>query len=237
MFGLWKWVLNWKGEIMQTYKGLYVPPKVTKAENQVALRKTFNRLISRGAVGKCVVAHTLTSLEGKPCPLGTSCATCICDTCNADQFREFMDEYFGKEENKGEENMEKAIRRVLKPGMILKTNAGEFFMWIGGPRSEAYELELAVGGPCSYDKHIRVRESITDFSSFSKVDAVFTDVAETAPAIRVQCIIELMQGRAVEPFVRCAWKRPEPVKEMTVDEISKALGYKVKVVGNEKTDD
>jgi hypothetical protein len=29
------------------------------------------------------------------------------------------------------------------------------------------------------------------------------------------------------------WKKPEPVKEMTVDQISEALGYTVKVVGNE----
>jgi hypothetical protein len=34
------------------------------------------------------------------------------------------------------------------------------------------------------------------------------------------------------------WKEPpKPVREMTVDEISKALGVKVKVVGNEKADD
>jgi hypothetical protein len=30
------------------------------------------------------------------------------------------------------------------------------------------------------------------------------------------------------------WKRENSVKEMTVDEISKALGYEVKVVGNDR---
>ena len=35
----------------------------------------------------------------------------------------------------------------------------------------------------------------------------------------------------------CVLHKPSPAKEMTVDEISKALGYKVKVVGSEKADD
>lgn len=305
MFGLWKWVLNWKGEIMQAYKGLYVPPKVTKAENQAALRETFNRLVSRGDVGACVVAHTSTPLKGESCPLGANCATCICDTRNADQFREFMDEYFGKEENKGEENMaktykgvavpsgvdrnqetlratmsegvrgcifnttsrniiglvgcsdipcrncicehthrdllkeylnkvekessmEKRIKAILKPGMVLCTRAGDFSLWVGGPSDEAYRLECT--GGC-----VKIT-GCGSFEEYDRVDAVYAHSSESSPAVTVSSLVDLMQGRDC-PFVHCVWKRPEPAKEMTVDEISKALGYKVKVVGNEKTDD
>jgi hypothetical protein len=50
-------------------------------------------------------------------------------------------------------------------------------------------------------------------------------------------ITGIVAGKNAESGEYVIWKNPDPVKEMTVDEISKALGYKVKVVGSEKADD
>lgn len=44
-------------------------------------------------------------------------------------------------------------------------------------------------------------------------------------------LVELVEYR---PEKWRIWKRENSVKEMTVDEISKALGYEVKVVGNDR---
>ena len=45
---------------------------------------------------------------------------------------------------------------------------------------------------------------------------------------------ELVELVAYRPEKWRIWKRENSVKEMTVDEISKALGYEVKVVGNDR---
>lgn len=56
---------------------------------------------------------------------------------------------------------------------------------------------------------------------------------------QIRAIVDDDEARMASTGVRVwKWKEPpKPVREMTVDEISNALGYEVKVVGNEKADD
>jgi hypothetical protein len=216
MFCLWNWFTKRKGENMvKTYKYTVVPSGVDR--NPEMLRSA----VARGVKG-CAFNATPCTLGDAGC-VSVTCPNCICGPTH----RDLLSEYLNKAEK--ENTMEDQIKAILKPGMVLRTRAGAFFLWIGGvTRGEVYRLELTNG-------RIALAEC-DSLDGYYDVDVVYAHHNRATPAVCVTALVDLMQGHD-SPYVHCVWKRPEPVKEMTVDEISKALGYKVKVVGNEQADD
>lgn len=201
---------------MKTYKHVAVPPGVDS--NLETLRAAVTK-----RVDGCIFNATLRPFVGEVGCSSINCPSCICSRMH----RDLLKEYLSKAEK--ESSTEEQIKAVLKPGMILRTRAGAFFLWIGGVREEAYLLEHVNG--C-----VALKDCETLRGRYDSVDAVYAHHSSTTPALAAFSLVALMQG-IYDPYTRRVWKRPEPVKEMTVDEISKALGYKVKVVGNEKADD
>lgn len=201
--------------MVKTYKGVAVPSGVDS--NLEALHAS----VANGVRG-CVFATANSTVGDAGCS-DVVCPNCICNP----RHRDTLKEYLNKAEK--ESSMEEQIKKIVKPGMVLRTKKGEFFLWIGGAREEVYRLE-----------HVNGRIALAECDSFDReyddVDAVYANHNGATPAVCVFSLADLMRGRDCM-FAHCVWKRPEPAKEMTVDDISKALGYKVKVVGNEKTDD
>ena len=207
---------------MKTYKHLAVPSGVDRN------LETLRAAAARGVKG-CAFNATPCVHADAGC-VGINCSDCICDRTH----RNFLIEYLNKAEAEREHIMEEQIKALLKPGMIIRTVHGGFRLWVGGGRGEMYQLSLR---NVERELNTVVLDSILTDSFFPReVAAVFADASCDAPAVRPSAIVALLNGKDSE-FVRCVWKRPEPAKEMTVDEISKALGYKVKVVGNEQADD
>ena len=205
---------------MKTYKHIAVPSGVDRN------LETLRAVMSKNVEG-CIFNATSHPLVGTIGCSSISCMHCICTTKHRDLLKEYLNQT-------KEDNMEKQIKAILKPGMVLRTRAGSFFLWIGGDRGEMYRLSLREVEREFSD--VVLDSILTDSFSPGEVSAVFADTAFDAPAVRPSAIIALLKGKDSE-FARCVWERPKPVKEMTVDEISKALGYKVKVVGNEQADD
>lgn len=201
---------------MKTYKHVAVPPGVDR--NLEVLRAAVTEEV-RG----CIFSVTSSPLVGKAGCSSIACSNCICHQGH----RDLLKEYLNKAEK--ESSTEEQIKAVLKPGMVLRTRAGSFFLWVGGPNEEAYRLEHVNG--C-----VALESCDSLLGWYDDVDAVYAYHNRITPAVAVCSLVALMQG-TYDSYTCRVWERPELMKEMTVDEISKALGYKVKVVGNEKADD
>jgi hypothetical protein len=136
----------------------------------------------------------------------------------------------------------------IETGMVVRSIHGKFYLCVVNNDYEwvLYRLQKGEQGSVGLvfegqvcaaknDRHIR-DFGITDVY----YDRHVTRHGQHRPWLPPSVIIALVESGGTD--VRCAhWHRPEPkkeaVREMTVDEISKALGYEVKVVGNEKADD
>lgn len=201
------------------FKGYIIPPDVDTKKGREIARQGY-----RGERHRCF----LTPEFPLKCE-GVSCYECIACINIGDPVRkhEVFEEYDRR--YPAEDSMPE-----LKPGMIIKTVHGDFFLWVGGGHKQRYKLSLRTAE--REFSTVALDSTATDSFFPAEVAAVFADPTPGAPAVHPSAIIALLNGR--DPGLACCvWKRPEPVKEMTVDEISKALGCKVKVVGNEKADD
>jgi hypothetical protein len=114
----------------------------------------------------------------------------------------------------------------LKPGMIVHKSKGGYYLVVVERKDDvvAYRCSLDFGS-------LFISEAVSFQAEDPDIDAVYDERGTHwfMPAI----IVDILRGSGRHRI----WKRPDPVKEMTVDEISRALGYKVKVVGSEKVDD
>lgn len=114
----------------------------------------------------------------------------------------------------------------LKPGMIIHASKGHYYLVVVRREEDvvAHRCRLEFGS-------LFVSEAVSFQADDPDIDAVYEekDTHWFFPAV----IVDILRGSERHRI----WKRKAPPKEMTVDEISKALGYKVKVVGSEKADD
>lgn len=125
-----------------------------------------------------------------------------------------------------------------KPGMLVRSNEGFFYLcaFRSGKETVFYQLVASERGITLVDHRAIPPDQDNAFAWVEDIyyDERFGTDRLWLPASFIRTIVR-SEGKSVP----CAhWHRPkEPVvKEMTVDEIEKALGYKVKVVGNEKAD-
>ena len=129
----------------------------------------------------------------------------------------------------------------LKPGMVLRYDKRDcdgaaivdgYMLYLRSSSDgflEGYDLEMRDGGRAValFRASLNVRESA--------VSAVYGwEDGQMFPAYELAYIVSPDPGGMNQAFRRLVtvWERHEPVHEMTVDEISKALGYKLKVVGS-----
>lgn len=210
---------------MLYYKHLCVPHFVSNH------KEALKAEVSKG-VGVCALSPLHESNRRFSC-FGIPCGNCICSPEHRDTFKE----YLGMKESNI--TTKEQLKKLLKPGMVIRTVEGECFLWVGGSSDAAYKIALR-SEPSRLDR-VEIDSTFLEVLANYEIDAVFahrTYAMKASPALSTLQMLDLLrEGSCDSPFVEVVWKRPEPVKEMTVDEISKALGYKVKVVGNEKADD
>lgn len=201
------------------FKGFVIPPLADTPEGREAIREGY-----RGAKNHCYLS-CIKCMTGECIKANRLCSRCIaCHNCgDAVRKREVFEEYDRRYPVEG-------AMPELKPGMIVETEGekGSAFYLVVYQRDHdfiAFRLETKEG-----DLLLGVMRSIT--SSDSDIRAIYF-----CNAWKFLSVSEIAGVVGGEGKVLCVWEKPDPVKEMTVDEISKALGYKVKVVGSEKADD
>lgn len=116
----------------------------------------------------------------------------------------------------------------LKPGMLIQGDTGDYILVV----SSAWGYQVAL------KENFVVIETQRDVPSESRIVKVWYWADDPSVALHAGQIREIFRSDGVYPrAVRC-WVRPKPAaKKMTVDEVSRALGYTVEIVGNEKADD
>jgi hypothetical protein len=203
--------------VEKTFKGFVIPPLADTPEGREAVRRGHRsdkeycflsdiRPMSIECVGK-----------GRRC---TDCIACINmgDSVRKHKVFKRYDSLYPAEG--------KAVMPKLKPGMIIQTSKGCYYLVVVGRKDDvvAYRCLLDIG-------RLLISDAVSFQADDPDIDAVYDEEGPHwfFPAV----IADILRGSERHRI----WKRPDPVKEMTVDEISKVLGYKVKVVGSEKADD
>ena len=125
---------------------------------------------------------------------------------------------------------------------IIYEKEGRLFI-VGGAVSDGW-IVYPLGKGCilpnpRYHKSFWFQQDIEE----GVISRVFTDGGPVPSCWltedQIRAVADDDEARMAVTNVR-VWKRkepPKPVREMTVDEISKSLGYEVKAAGNEKADD
>lgn len=116
----------------------------------------------------------------------------------------------------------------LKPGMLIQKDTGEYILVVSS--KWGYQVALEKGSV--------VIETQRDVPSESLIVKVWYWADDPSVALHTGQIQDILRPDGRLPYaVRC-WVRPKPAaKKMTVDEVSRALGYTVEIVGDEKADD
>jgi hypothetical protein len=87
-----------------------------------------------------------------------------------------------------------------------------------------------------FAKHVDEYDETLNSKKESKFDIVaFYKSPTSYQTVLRDTINYLIQGRIDEISIPWDWKREKPIKEMTIEEIEKTLGYKIKIV-NKKED-
>ena len=202
------------------FKGFIIPPLADTPEGREAVREGH-----QGARDYCFLSE-VKCMTQECIGAKRSCDRCIACSNDGDarRKREAFEEYDRRYPVEG-------AMPELKSGMIVEMCDGAFLHLV----SAGGDLLAEIVFPTEPGRYgVRRREPlIPDCVAPDFVARVWAPPRQrgyfTCPEI-----CSALRGALVTCIV---WKKPTPAKEMTVDEISKALGYKVKVVGSEKADD
>lgn len=198
------------------FKGFTIPPQVDTPQGREMVRRGH-----QGDGAGCFIACV--KKVGECFGRERCCAGCIACSNRGDAHRkrEVFEQYDREFPAEGGSGMPE-----LKPGMIVHTSKDCYYLVVVGRKEDvvAYRCILSFGS-------LFIADAVSFQADDPDIDAVYDegDLHWFMPAV----IVDILRGSERHRI----WKRPDPVKEMTVDEISKALGYKVKVVGSEKADD
>lgn len=179
---------------------------------------------------------------------GIDCTKCILNTCSyfrGEQkqcARAFADYARSKgfEITRPEATASEPLPEI-EPGVTCEIE-GRLFI-VGGAVSDGWIMYPLGKGCILPEPQYLTSFSLQDMLRCGRISRVFTDGGPIPSCWLTEGQISAVANddgaRMALTNVRVwKWKEPpKPVREMTVDEISKALGVKVKVVGNEKADD
>jgi hypothetical protein len=226
-----KLIFNKEKENMseKCFKGLIIPPLVDTPEGRKAVRRGHQSIKDYCFLSevKCMVYECIGAER--------RCGTCIACLNRGDERRKR--EVF-KEYDLRHPVEEKAGMPKLCCGTVVKMKNGQYFLIEGTAGEPASRTSGAIVDLISLGEAGGVTTTIrapmpVDFAERG-IDAIYADRnGDGFIYLGATDLARILQGD--EKFL--IWKRPDQVKEMTVDEISKALGCKVKVVGSEKADD
>ena len=196
----------------ETFKGCEIPERLTIEGCEAA--------ISYGKSGKstrnlCCAIHAHGASLG--C-FGIFCGHCILGRENIGTLIEYASSL-----------REPGSMPELNPGMLIQKDTGEYILVV----SAAYGYRVTLEG-----NSVVIETKDSSVLSESRIVKVWYGADEPSVALHSDKIRYILRSNGGIPSaVRC-WVRPKPAaKKMTVDEVSKALGYTVEIVGNEKADD
>lgn len=124
---------------------------------------------------------------------------------------------------------DKAIEEFLRPGVLFKTEHGDWFMNIRG--NYAYRVRL-VDDACVQLGTAEVINPKTIVEAYD-IDDRAIGVREDEPLF-CSTIAMIIRYRCPSTADVRVWKRPDPVKEMTMADLEKHFGCKVKIVKEHK---
>jgi hypothetical protein len=230
-----KLIFNKEKENMleKCFKGFIIPPLADTPEGREAVRRGH-----RGDKDYCFLSD-VKCMAHECIEAKRRCGMCIAclNSGDARLKHEAFKEYDRRHPVKGKVD----VPRLLC-GTVVKLDNGVHYLIegpAGVPVGEAGDVCIA----CISHKEknfgifINCREVLQSYFPVDRVVAVYGlrgILDGKYAALSVGDLHDILNGKT-DPLL--LWKKPDPVKEMTVDEISKALGYKVKVVGSEKADD
>ena len=221
------------------FRGYFIPSLLDTPSG----RETAQAMYRGESVDSCVAGGFL---PGGGC-VGVRCAQCLaCLNCGdrADKkkaFKEYIQKY------PLIEGLEPAGAHLpeLFGGTVLKLDTGEY-IYLEGP--VGVPVDTVKGTICGFHLYVKSTGDLSILNHFtcpvrsdefrSRVVAIHGyEALSTGEILHLDYgeVTSIVSGKSGDRYP--IWKKPAPVKEMTVDEISKALGYKVKVVGSEKADD
>lgn len=199
-----------ENETMDEYKGLKVPKMSELQLAELWYEVKDNRYCA---------CRKDSSFCGK-----LNCIKCLWSHTNAAERYNYLKSIFEKEGDTENMKENKTIEEFLKPGVLFKTEGGYWYINIRG--NFAYNITSAVGG------YIKIG-SATSIKPEDIVEAYDTDVTidgtDEKQPLFVSNIEAIINGRSFPWHIK-TWERPEPVKEMTMEDLEKTLGYKVKIV-------
>lgn len=176
---------------------------------------------------------------------GVACSNCILNTHNHGKHKRRAEAFADYARSKGFEitRTEATASEPLpeiEAGIIYESE-GRLFI-VGGAVSDGWIVYPLGKGRILPEPQYQGSIELRYMFKCGMISRVFTDGGPTPSAwltrSQIEAIVDNDEAQMAHTKVRVwKWKEPpKPVREMTVDEISKALGVKVKVVGNEKTD-
>lgn len=197
-------------ETMDEYKGLKAP-KMGTEELEKLWREVKN---NRGYV----------------CPKGCEfCGNLDCNECvwscqNSAERYDYLKSIFEKEDGDKETMDEnKTIEEFLRPGVLFKTENGHWYINIRG--NYAYNVMTQ-----DFGDYIKIC-SCSRVNPNAIIEAYDIDetISREVQPLFLSNIEAIIKGRPFTFDVKI-WKRPEPVKEMTMSDLEKHFGCKVKIV-------
>lgn len=117
--------------------------------------------------------------------------------------------------------VERNFKGMLKSGDVLETNGKDRYIYFETD-DERNLISLGGGHMCleDYDNELKLRGDINSEFTIKKIYR-YSYLGDLVKFIQGNC--SLLESQLI-------WERAEDAKEMTVEEISKALGYEIKVV-------
>lgn len=107
----------------------------------------------------------------------------------------------------------------IKPGHLIKNEFGRFFLVV----SEAVAYRLA-----KYNKGLILAAMSDDyFKQLDRVVAIYGNLVGWLSVSELEDIVYKMEDKYL------LWRRPDPIKEMTMSELEEHFGCKVKIVKKE----
>lgn len=159
---------------------------------------------------------------------GYNCFACIFSHRNSLARLAYINELEAALKEKENETMEenKTIEEFLRPGVLFKTESGEWYINIRG--YYAYNVTLDERGDWCikgmYTNIVRPKDVIEAYD----VGETAAGASENMPLL-VSDIGIIIKGLNLPCHIK-TWKRPTPIKELTMSDLEKHFGCKVKVV-------
>lgn len=153
-----------------------------------------------------------------------NCIKCLWAHTNAAERYNYLKSIFEKEEG-DKETMEenKTIEEFLRPGVLFKTESGKWFINIRG--NFAYNVMTPVDAG-----YIKLWSASTvDPKAIVEAYDIDETIAGVAQPLFISTIEAIIKGLYL-PSCSKTWKRSDPVKEMTMADLEKHFGCKVKIV-------